>query len=132
MRNYILILCFFIITGCVNSMQNPSASSSVEIAGKWEGGFGMPGGRLKKVSFEFNKSKDIVTGDVLFSGNRTPIIDGSISGNKITFQTRFDNEGDTVTSYYEGTVKKDRIRMKCLAEAGNGKMTMRGEFRLIN
>ena len=125
MRIYILNLCFFIITGCVSSMPNTTTSSSVKtisshtgINGMWKGNVDKSFGVYQRVLFEFKQNGDTLTGTCIWGEISTPILNGKITGKKITFRTEMEENGYPVKSYYEGTVNGDKLAITCHANFG--------------
>ena len=140
MKTYILILYFFLITGCVSSMQNASTSTSTSsivksisspggISGMWKGSFERAFGLHQSASFEFNQNRDTLTGTLIYGKNSTTLLNGKIEGNKITFRTIVKGTGGSVKSYWEGTVNGDQLRITCHADTGEN---AKGILRRVN
>ena len=79
---------------------------AADIDGKWSGeitGAGM------QIEFKFKAEGDKLTGFHIVNGTETPIKDGKIDGNKISFKVTLESMGTTFE--HKGTISGDEIKM---------------------
>lgn len=87
-----------------------------DVSGKWVAEFTTPNGQTRESTFNFEVDGEELTGTLSGRRGDTPIEDGKISGEKITFSvTRNFGRGD-MKFLYEGTLSGDEIQMKVTIE----------------
>lgn len=82
-------------------------AAAADIDGKWAGeivGQGM------KIEFTFKAEGTTLTGVHIVNGQETPIKDGKIEGNNISFTVTLDFGGETKIPH-KGTISGDQIKM---------------------
>jgi hypothetical protein len=84
-----------------------------DVAGKWNGSMATDQGEFSMV-FDFTVEGDVLKGTITndFTG-ATPITDGKLEGNKLTFNTSFDDgAGGAMTISYTGLLEAGKINLK--------------------
>ena len=97
---------------------------AVDITGKWTAEFDSEVG-LQKYIFEFKADGAGLTGtaisNIAGAEAKTPITEGKIDGNKISFVENLNYQGMELRIAYEGTVSGDEIQLARIEGAGNEK-----------
>lgn len=112
-----MILAVMILTGLV-------CVYAADITGKWTAEFDSQVG-LQKYVFEFKADGATLTGMAISNIDgaeaKTPITEGKIDGDKITFVENLDYQGMELRIVYEGTVSGDEIQLARIEGAGGEK-----------
>jgi hypothetical protein len=98
MKYFSLVIGFLLLAG---------VASAADIDGKWAGeivGQGM------EIAFTFKAEGTTLTGVHIVSGQETPIKDGKIDGNNISFTVTLDMGGESKIPH-KGTISGDQIKM---------------------
>lgn len=90
------------------------AAFGADVTGKWTAQIPTRGGQTREATFTFKAEGDKLTGSVTGRQGDTPIAEGKIAGDTITF-TRESQRGK---QSYTGTVSGDEIKFK--VQAGEG------------
>ncbi len=91
------------------------AAFAADITGTWSGSMATPNEGGVQVSFTFKQQGAKLTGTYTGpQGDRTPIHDGKVDGNRITFAVTID--GATLT--HEGSVRGDEINLTSKSDQG--------------
>jgi len=90
------------------------------VDGKWQGTVSGPNGDMT-LNFTFKADGTKLTGSVSTPNGEMPISDGKIDGDKLSFNTKFD---DNVIEH-EGTVSGDTIQLKAKGPWGEMEMTLK-------
>ena len=109
------------------------AAFAADVSGKWvyeQPGRG--GGEPVKVTVTLKASGSQLTGDVSRPGRdgnmmSTPISEGKVDGNNVSFKTTMQMGGNSMTSEYSGTVSGDELKLKVNRPGRDGNM-MTQEF----
>jgi hypothetical protein len=95
------------------------SAHAADITGKWSADMQMPGGGdSMQIIFTFAQDGATFTGSVLGpQGDPTPISDGKIDGDKISFKVSFNG----MTIDHEGTVNEagDEIKLSTKSDSGD-------------
>jgi hypothetical protein len=94
---------------------------AADVNGKWTAQ--VPGGRdgqLQETTFTFKVEGDKLTGTVSGRQGDTPIADGKISGDDISFTVTRERQGNTIKQAYKGKVAGDEIKFTRSTEGGQG------------
>jgi hypothetical protein len=106
------------------------AAFAADVSGKWT--YEQPGrggGPGRPVTITLKQDGDKLTGSVPGFGRggaeapAMEIQNGKVDGDKISFETKMEFNGNTRVSKYEGTVAGDEIKFKITREGQNGPMT---------
>jgi|SRR5215510_959628 len=95
--------------------------SAADVSGKWTAQ--VPGGRdgqLQETTFTLKVEGDKLTGTVSGRQGDTPIADGKISGDDISFTVTRERQGNTIKQVYKGKVAGDEIKFTRSTEGGQG------------
>jgi len=102
------------------------AAFAADVSGKWvyeQPGRG--GGDPVKVTVTLKASGGTVTGDISRPGRdgnmmSTPITDGKVDGNNVTFKTSQQMGGNAITIDYSGTMNGDELKLKITRPGRDG------------
>jgi hypothetical protein len=112
-----MVLAAMILTGFV-------CVYAADIAGKWTAEFDSQVG-LQKYVFEFKVDGSTLSGTAVSNIDgaeaTTPITEGKIDGDKISFVENLNYQGMELRIVYEGTVSGDEIQLARIEGAGNEK-----------
>jgi hypothetical protein len=81
---------------------------AANIDGKWAGEIV---GQNMEISFTFKAEGTKLTGTHVVNGTETPIADGKIDGNNISFNVTLDMGGQETKIPHKGTIEGDQIKM---------------------
>jgi len=99
---------------------------AADVTGKWTfEQAGRQGGNPVQVTLNLKASGSSLTGNVSRPGRdgnvmETPISDGKIDGDKISFKTVQEFGGNTMTTTYEGTASGSEIKLKVTRPGRDG------------
>ena len=92
------------------------AAGAGDVSGTWVAEFTTPNGQTRESTFTFEVDGEELTGTVSGRRGDTPIEDGKIAGDEISFSvTRDFGQGD-MKFLYEGTLTGDEIAMTVTIE----------------
>ena len=114
MRNKILIM-FVVVLGFMLS-----TAWSAGIAGTWKGEMAGMGGQPMEITFTFEVDGSEFTGTSVAMGNESPISEGKINGDDISFVVKVDMMGNEMKINYKGKVSGDEIKLTMGFEGGMG------------
>jgi hypothetical protein len=86
-------------------------AQAADISGKWKGSLVTPGG-IKSYVYEFKVEGNTLTGQAILNGKPTPILDGKVNGDQISFSEDGVFNGNPVKVTYSGTVQGDKIKFQ--------------------
>jgi len=81
------------------------------VDGKWVAQVAGQGGQTREVTFTFKAEGSKLTGTVSGRQGDTPISDGTIKGDDISFTQSFEVQGNAIKLTYTGKVSGDEIKM---------------------
>jgi hypothetical protein len=81
-------------------------------AGKWNAAIILPDGNRIEGVLDLKQDGDKLTGAVIRNDNETQIQDGKLTGDEISFTTKRQRDGRTVTSKYKGKITGDTVKGK--------------------
>jgi hypothetical protein len=91
---------------------------AADVTGKWTAQVPGRQGNTREQTFNFKADGDKLTGTVSGRQSDTPITDGKISGDTISFTVKMEYNGNSVEQKYTGTVSGSEIKFK--REGGQG------------
>lgn len=92
---------------------------AADITGKWVAQVPGRDGQTRETTFTFKVEGSNLTGSISGrQGQETPISEGKISGDSISFVVTMDRGGQTMKQTYTGTIAGDEIKLK--REGGQG------------
>jgi hypothetical protein len=91
-----------------------------DASGKWTAQVPGRDGQPQETTFTFKVEGDKLTGAVSGRQGDTPIADGKISGDEISFTVTRERQGATIKQLYKGKVSGDEIKFTRSVEGGQG------------
>ena len=92
---------------------------AADITGKWVAQVPGRDGQTRETTFTFKVEGSNLTGSISGrQGQETPISEGKISGDSISFVVTMERGGQTMKQIYTGTIAGDEIKLK--REGGQG------------
>ncbi len=82
-----------------------------DIDGKWAGSIAGMDGNNMTIGFTFKADGTTLTGVHIVNGQETPIKDGKIEGNNISFMVTLDLGGQETKIPHKGVISGDQIKM---------------------
>jgi hypothetical protein len=110
-RTVLLSVCFLFAA--------VSLAWAADVNGKWTAQVPGRNGQTREQTFTFKVEGDKLTGTVSGMQGDTPISDGKISGDEISFTTKLSFNGNEVTLLYKGTVSGDEIKLTRSRQGGD-------------
>ncbi len=112
MRKFAIALAFALVAFTV-------AAVAADVTGAWKAN--MPGrdGQTREVTFTFKQDGDKLTGTTGGSRGDTPIADGKVSGDEISFTVVREFQGNQVKMLYKGKVSGNEIQFKMQREGSD-------------
>jgi hypothetical protein len=92
---------------------------AANVDGKWVAQVAGQGGQTREVTFNFKAEGGKLTGTVSGRQGDTPISDGTVKGDDISFTQTFEAQGNTIKVIYTGKVSGDEIKMTRKREGGD-------------
>jgi hypothetical protein len=93
---------------------------AADINGKWTAEVPGRGGQSQETTFTFKVEGDKLTGTMSGRQGDTPIADGKVSGDEISFTVTRERQGATIKQLYKGKVAGDEIKFTRSVEGGQG------------
>jgi hypothetical protein len=93
---------------------------AADINGKWTAQVPGRDGQPQETTFSFNAEGDKLTGSVSGRRGDTPIADGKVSGDEISFTVTRERQGGAIKQLYKGKVSGDEIKFTRATEGGQG------------
>jgi len=92
---------------------------AADVTGKWVAQIPGRDGQTRETTFTFKVEADKLTGSISGrQGQETPISEGKISGDTLSFTVSMERGGDTIKQIYTGKISGDEIKFK--RESGQG------------
>jgi len=96
-------------------------AAAADVSGKWTADIPGRNGNTQTTTFNLKSAGDKVEGTVSGRQGDTPIADGKLAGDKLTFTVTRSFNGNEMKQTYNGTVKGDSIDFT--VEGGRGPQT---------
>src|SRR5262245_22937019 len=93
---------------------------AADVNGKWTAQVPGRDGQPQETTFTFKVEGDKLTGTVSGRQGDTPIADGKVSGDEISFTVTRERQGATIKQLYKGKVAGDEIKFTRSTEGGQG------------
>jgi hypothetical protein len=90
------------------------------VDGKWTAQVPGRQGNTQETTFNFKAEGDKLTGTISGRQGDTPIADGKISGDEISFTVTRERQGATIKQLFKGKVAGDEIKFTRATEGGQG------------
>ena len=96
-----------------------SAAWAADVTGKWVAQVTGQNGQTRETTFNLKADGDKLTGTVSGRQGDTPISDGKVSGDDISFTVVRNFQGNDIKLVYKGKVKGDEIAFTVNREGGD-------------
>jgi hypothetical protein len=96
---------------------------AADVSGKWKAEMQTPDGQTRTSIFTFQVSGDALTGTVAGARGETPISEGKISGDAISFVVVRKFQDNEFKMNYKGKVAGDEIKLTVTANFGGEERT---------
>lgn|SRR5574341_12292 len=93
---------------------------AADVNGKWTAQVPGRQGNAQETTFTFKVEGDKLTGTMSGRQGDTPIADGKISGDEISFTVTRERQGATIKQLFKGKVAGDEIKFTRTTEGGQG------------
>jgi hypothetical protein len=93
---------------------------TTDVNGKWTAQVPGRDGQPQETTFTFKVEGDNLTGTVSGRQGDTPIADGKITGDEISFTVTRERQGATIKQIYKGKMAGDEIKFTRSVEGGQG------------
>ncbi len=93
---------------------------AADVTGKWVAQMPGRGGQTREVTFNLKVDGNQLTGTVSGRRGDTPISDGKIDGDNISFSQVMEFNGNQMKINYKGKISGDEIEFTREREGGNG------------
>lgn len=95
------------------------AALAADVTGKWTAQVPGRNGQMREVTMDLKADGAALTGKVSGGqGEGTPIADGKVAGDEISFTVTTERNGNTMKQTYTGKVAGDEIKMKRQGQRG--------------
>lgn len=101
----------FVIPAAVMVLGAITLALAADVNGKWVAQVPGRGGQTRETTFTFKAEGDKLTGTVSGMQGETPISDGKITGDDISFTQTFEVQGNSIKVLYTGKISGDEIKM---------------------
>ena len=108
-----------IILSAVMVLAGIVVAQASNVDGKWVAQVPGQGGQTREVTFNFKAEGAKLTGTVSGRQGDTPISDGTIKGDDISFTQTFEVQGNSIKLTYTGKVTGDEIKMTRKRDGGD-------------
>lgn len=110
-RGITLGLCFLGLIGA-------AVAQAADVSGAWTAQVPGRGGETREATFNFKQDGATLTGTVSGRQGDTPISDGKVDGDSISFTVTRNFNGNAVKLMYKGTVSANEIKFTQQREGG--------------
>jgi len=93
---------------------------AADISGKWTAQVPGRNGQTREQTFNLKADGNTLTGTVSGRMGDTPIAEGKIDGDSISFTQTMEFNGNTMKLVYKGTVSGDEIKFSRTRDGGEG------------
>ncbi|MGE5647519.1 MAG: hypothetical protein ACM336_17210 [Acidobacteriota bacterium] len=97
------------------------AAYAADVTGKWTAQMPGRGGQVREVTFNLKVEGDQLTGTVSGPRGESPISDGKIDGDTISFTQAISFNGNEMKILYKGKVSNDEIKFTRERQGGEGR-----------
>ncbi|MGA2588575.1 MAG: hypothetical protein ABSH32_01545 [Bryobacteraceae bacterium] len=96
------------------------AALAADVSGKWTAQVPGRNGQTREMTFNLKADGGTLTGTVSGRQGDTPISDGKIDGDHISFSQTMEFNGNSMKFLYKGTVSGDEIKFMRSRDGGEG------------
>ena len=104
------------ICGCLAA----AAMWAADVTGKWTAEMKMPNGNSREVMMTLKADGAALTGSVSGRNGDTPISDGKVDGDNVSFTVVREMNGNQMKMMYKGKVSGDTIHFTVSRDGGDG------------
>jgi autotransporter translocation and assembly factor TamB len=97
-----------------------AAAFAADVSGKWVAQVPGRNGQTREVTFNLKADGNNLTGTVSGRRGDTPIADGKIDGDNVSFTQTLEFGGNTVKFIYKGKISGDEIKFTRERDGGEG------------
>lgn len=94
-------------------------AAAADISGKWTAETQGRNGQTFTVTFDFKQDGEALTGNMSTRMGETPITDGKVSGDAVTFKVKLEFNGNSMVFDYDGKVSGEEIKFTRKREGGD-------------
>jgi hypothetical protein len=98
-----------------------AAAFAADVTGKWTAEMQGRDGQSMTTTFDLKADGNALTGTVSGRRGETPISNGKIDGDKVSFDVVREFNGNSMTIHYTGTVSGDSLNLKVEGPRGGGR-----------
>lgn len=98
------------ILALVASLCLTVAAMAADVTGKWAAEMAGQGGNTQKITIDLKQDGTKVTGSITNPRGETPITDGKVDGDTITFSQHMERNGQAMDIAYTGKIDGDSIK----------------------
>ena len=113
------------------SADGKTSSASGNVAGTWKYTLELPNGNTLEPTLKLKQDGNNLTGSVTVNDRESPISDGKIQGEEISFKVVRERDGETFTSKYNAKVAGDSIKGKINSNWGGNDRTFDFEAKRV-
>lgn len=110
-RLALLSVCFMLLA---------TAVWAADVSGKWTAQVPGREGQTQETTITLKVEGEKLTGSVAGQQGETPITDGKVSGDEISFIVTRERQGNTIKQIFKGKVAGDEIKFTRTTEGGQG------------
>ena len=110
-RLALLSVCFMLLA---------TAVWAADVSGKWTAQVPGREGQTQETTITLKVEGEKLTGSVAGQQGETPITDGKVSGDEISFSVTRERQGNTIKQIFKGKVAGDEIKFTRTTEGGQG------------
>jgi len=110
-RRAVIVLCFIFASLTI--------VAAADVTGKWVAQVPTRDGSTRETTFNFKVEGEKLTGTMSGFQGETPISDGKISGDDVSFKVKISFNNNEITLLFTGKVSGDEIKFTRTREGGN-------------
>ena len=95
--------------------------AAADVTGKWVAEVPGRDGATMKQTYTFKSDGATLTGSVSGRGGETPIANGKVDGNTISFEVTREMRGNSMTMKYTGTIDGDTLKLSWAGPNGQSR-----------
>ena len=86
-------------------------ASAADVTGQWKATYTIPSGETRESTFDLKADGAALTGKVISARGETPITDGKVSGDEVSFSVTRNFGGNDIKLNYKGKVSGDEMKL---------------------
>ena len=104
---------------CAAALSLAAAVSAADVTGKWTAQVPGRDGQARETTYSFKVEAGKLTGTISGMRGETPISDGKVTGDEVSFTVSMSFGGNDVKMLYKGKVSGDEIQFTRTREGGD-------------